>query len=223
MKIAVVIPAYNSEATIGSVISRVNKNIDDVIIIVVNDGSNDKTSAVSQAAKALVLSHPTNRGKGAALKTGFKKALELGVPLIATLDADEQHPPEMLPLFFKALHSNSADVIIGNRMKNLKKMPFQRILTNKITSGLISLRIGKKIEDSQCGFRLIRAELLRDILLNKNRFDLESELILKAGIAGYHFSSVPIATIYQEESSAIHGLRDTLLFIKLYLQSLWWY
>lgn len=223
MKIAVIIPAYNSEDTIKKVINSVKNNISDGYIIVVDDGSSDQTSSISRSSGVIVLSHQDNLGKGAALKTGFQYALDLNVDVVATLDSDGQHSPDMLNEFLCTMRNEKVDFVIGTRMRALKTMPFHRMLSNKITSGLISLRIGQFIEDSQCGYRLIRASILQHLALQCQYFDLESEIILKAGLSGCRFRAVPIETIYQNSSSSIHLMKDTLRFIKLYFRSYFWY
>lgn len=219
MKIYAIIPAYNSEKTIRQVIDDTKTHLPEKSLIVVDDGSHDKTVEIIKDTGVIVLSHEVNQGKGAALKTGFKKALESGADFIFTLDSDGQHQPEAVNRFLDALNQNKADIVLGSRMHDLAQMPFHRKLSNKITSGLISLRIGSPIEDSQCGFRLIRASVLAKINLERDRFDMESEFIIKAGLAGYKFCSVPIKTLYQNQSSAIRHISDTFRFIKLYLKS----
>lgn len=223
MKTAVIIPAYNSENTLASVIQDVRKELPNGTIIVIDDGSSDKTFDVAQACGALVLSHCQNLGKGAALKTGFAKALLLGVDFILTLDSDGQHRPYHIQDFFSVQENENADLIIGNRMHTLKNMPPHRILSNRTTSKLISLRINNEVPDSQCGYRLIRAELLREIELITSHFELESEIILKAGLADYRIASVAIDTVYATGSSAIHHVKDTFRFVILFFRSFFWY
>jgi hypothetical protein len=222
MRFAVVIPAYNSERTIGDVIKRVTQVIPEQSIIVVNDGSVDQTVKLCETAGVQVLSYPQNRGKGAALKQGFLKALESDYEAVFTLDADGQHPPELIPKFIECFEQKSVDIVIGSRMDSLKNMPFSRILSNKITSWLISQRIQQQVEDSQCGFRLIRRAVIENLRLNSDKFDFESEIIIKAGLAGYQICSVPIETIYHNYGSSINHVTDTFRFIRLFVRSLFW-
>lgn len=222
MRFAVVIPAYNSERTIGDVLKRVKQIIPENHIIVVNDGSHDQTVRFCEVAGVQVLSYPQNQGKGAALKRGFLKCLESDYDGIITLDADGQHPPELIPNLIECFKMNSADIVIGSRMASLKNMPFSRILSNKMTSWLISRRIQQPVEDSQCGFRLIRRAVIENLQLNLKKFDFESEIIIKAGLAGYQICSVPIATIYNNYGSSINHVTDTFRFIKLFWRSLFW-
>jgi glycosyltransferase involved in cell wall biosynthesis len=222
MRFAVIIPAYNSERTIGDVISRVAQVVPELSIIVVNDGSVDETVKLCETAGVQVLSYPQNQGKGAALKQGFLKALESDYDAVLTLDADGQHPPELIPKFIECFEQKSVDIVIGSRMDSLKNMPFSRILSNKITSWLISQRIQQHVADSQCGFRLIRRTVIENLRLNSDKFDFESEIIIKAGLAGYQICSVPIETIYNDYGSSINHVTDTFRFIKLFWKSLYW-
>jgi len=222
MNIYAIIPAYNSSATIEQVIRDTRQQLSEKAIIVVDDGSSDNTAGLSRQLGVLVLAHSKNQGKGAALKTGFSKALECGAELVFTLDADGQHPPRAFVDFLKKMTETGADVVLGKRLFDPRKMPFHRILSNRMTSFLLSWRVGCQIDDSQCGYRLLRASVLKSIQLDANRFDLESELLIKAGLAGFRFASVPIETIYQNQSSSIHLLWDTVRFIKLYFKSWCW-
>ncbi|MBN2093426.1 glycosyltransferase family 2 protein [candidate division KSB1 bacterium] len=222
MHFAVVIPAYNNEHTIPDVLQRVKKIVSEDNIIVVNDGSHDQTVKLCESAGVHLFSFSHNQGKGAALKLGFLKVLESDYEAVITLDADGQHPPELIPNFMAYFEKYSGDIIIGSRMGALKNMPFSRILSNKITSWLISQRIHQQVADSQCGFRLIRRTVLENLQLNLNKFDFESEIIIKAGLAGYQICSVPIETIYHDYGSSINHVTDTLRFIKLFWKSLFW-
>lgn len=222
MKIAVIIPAYNAATTIGAVIEGVKRWLPAAAILVIDDGSSDATVSISRATGVRVFPQPVNLGKGAALKTGFAFALGQGSEWILTLDADGQHPPEVIPDFLAMITAPNVDLVIGSRMHELQSMPWHRLLSNKITSGMIGLRIDGRIQDSQCGFRLIRAEILRHLILKTRHFDLESEIILKAGLRGYQICSIPVPTIYNQQSTSIRLVTDTLRFLKLYLKSYGW-
>jgi glycosyltransferase involved in cell wall biosynthesis len=221
MKIAVIIPAYNAAATIGAVIEGVKRWVPADTILVIDDGSSDNTVQIARATGVHVFLQSVNQGKGAALKKGFVHALERGSDWILTLDADGQHAPEIIPDFL-ALMTANVDLVIGSRMRTLQSMPLHRLLSNRITSGMIGLRIGCRIQDSQCGFRLLRAEMLRRLVLKTRHFDLESEIILKTGLRGYQICSIPVPTIYNQQSTSIRLVIDTLRFLKLYLKSYCW-
>jgi glycosyltransferase involved in cell wall biosynthesis len=215
-----IIPAYNSEKTIDKVISDLRAHLSAADIIVVDDGSSDSTSEIARALKTIVIAHKKNLGKGAALKSGFKKALSLGAKFVLTLDADGQHNPKDVNRFLSKYEETPFDIIIGSRMANIRDMPIHRILSNKITSQLISWRVGQRVPDSQCGFRLIKADVLKNLQLKTNRFDMESELILKASKKGHKIGFVNIDTIYSNNStSAMNLIKDTSRFIWVYIHS----
>jgi len=221
MKIGALIPAYNAEKEIHATIKGIEKYLDDIIVI--DDGSKDRTVTIARESKVTVLCHKQNQGKGAALKTGFIKALSSNWDAVITIDADGQHSPNFIPLFIESFCQNSYDIIIGSRMNNLHSMPFHRLLSNKITSYMVSKRIRQKIIDSQCGFRLIKAEVLRKISLQTSHYDTESEILLKSGLLGYRIGFIDIDTIYgNNSSSSIRIYLDTWRFVKLYCSSFFW-
>ena len=218
----VLIPAYNEEKNIKKLLDELIKFVDKDKLIVIDDGSKDRTGRVAEECGVCVISNEKNLGKGEALRKGFEEAIKKSIPWIITMDGDLQHHPYDIPKFLKIAKEDDVDVIIGSRMKNLKNMPFHRILSNKITSFLISLRIGQKIDDSQCGFRMIRKKVLEKISLQKKHFSLESELLLKAGLNNFRIKSVNIRTIYNNSKSSIKPFRDTLNFIIVFISSFFW-
>ncbi|CUS77647.1 Glycosyltransferase involved in cell wall bisynthesis [Candidatus Kryptonium thompsonii] len=218
--ICAVIPAYNAERTIKILIERVKKFIPLEDIVVVDDGSTDMTSEIALGCGANVLKHAKNYGKGKALKTGFKFAILKNYDAVLTLDADLQHDPDEIPKLIDKF-SEGFDIVIGNRMKNLKSMPVERIFSNKMTSFLISLRTGQKIPDSQCGFRLIKRAVIEKISVKSDGFSFESEFLIKALLAGFKVGFVEIKTIYNGERSYIKHFSDTFKFIAVYTRSFW--
>lgn len=220
MKICILIPGYNEEKTIGQVVSKARKVISDVIVI--DDGSTDNTYQIAKNAGAIVIRHEVNKGKGAALKTGFKYALEHYYQAVITMDSDGQHDVDDIPNFLNTLREKKADIVIGSRMENLSTMPAIRKFTNKLTSYVSSLLMHQKVDDSQSGFRLINSDVLRSITLETDRYDTESEILIKASRAGFRIKSVPIKTIYGQEKSKINPLIDTYRFIRLVFRSLHW-
>lgn len=218
-----VIPAYNETSRISDVLIGLKKYIPPAQIVVVDDGSSDDTADIAEREGVHVIRHETNTGKGVALKTGFDYLLSLtSVEAVFTLDADAQHDPGEIPSFIERFHNDGLDVLIGNRMAETEGMPRIRIFTNKLTSSIISLRTGCKIEDSQSGYRLIRSSLLGRLKLVTSHYDAESEILIKAGMEKAVIGSTPIRTIYRGEKSTIHPFRDTLRFIFLVIRSLFW-
>lgn len=221
-KIWVVIPAYNAESTIEEVVMRVKKIDPDIKVIVVDDGSKDLTAEFARKAQSEVISHDRNRGKGIALQTGFSRAIENGAEAVITLDADLQHAPEEIPKFVEKWLDTNADLIIGTRERRFGKMPLLRIFTNTLSSLLVSLSAGKRIKDSQSGYRLLSRRLIERMPTQCPGYGAESEVVIKAAIMGYGIESVPIATIYGAEKSYIHPVKQPLLFIGLILRSIIW-
>jgi glycosyltransferase involved in cell wall biosynthesis len=220
-KIVVIIPAYNAGLTIGKLIDRILKFTNRENIVVINDGSDDKTFELAYGAGVVVLRHGRNKGKGEALRTGFRYALEKKYPALITMDADLQHDPQSIPdLTGKA--ENFPGIIIGTRKRNLKNMPFARWLTNNLTSAIVSILCGQSVRDSQSGYRLIPIGVLKKIKLESKKYDLESEILIKASRKGFKIDQVPIKTIYGEGRSFINPWVDTGRFIKLMWKSLWW-
>lgn len=222
MRVVILIPAFNAEATLGDVLSKLLIDHPQQDIFVVNDGSTDRTAVIADDCGVQVLTHAENRGKGAALRTGFQRILELKADAVLTLDADAQHDPIWIPDFIRAMHENDLDIVVGSRMHDLKSMPFQRQLSNRTTSKMLSIRCGHEIEDSQCGYRLIRTQVLKCIKLTTQHFDTESEFLLKAYLYGFKIGFIPISTIYNQAGSAIRHVNDTLRFVLLFFRSLFW-
>ena len=216
--IAVVIPAYNAGARLEPVLLKTLAVIPKRNVVVVDDGSTDQTHNVAVANGVEVLTHPSNRGKGIALKTGFAHAMaQPRIQAVITMDADGQHDPKHVPEFIRALRASSVDLLIGCRTLRWPVMPFFRVLSNRLTSALVSRRLGQRIPDSQSGYRLHSRRLLEQIKLDTGGYETESELLLKAVRARMQLGFIPIATIYSGETSHIRGWRDTSRFIKMWL------
>ncbi|RMF70257.1 MAG: glycosyltransferase family 2 protein [Calditrichaeota bacterium] len=217
-----VIPAYNAADTLADVVGRLRASLPGVTVVIVDDGSTDDTAVEAERLDVLLLRHPRNRGKGAALKTGFKAALAQGAKVVLTLDADGQHEPDEAVKLLKALDERALDVALGSRMHDLRRMPVHRILSNTITSRLISWRLGVRISDSQSGFRAMRREVLEKMELVTDRFETESELLLRAGLAGFEIGAVSVKTIYPKQGRSAMRAVDIYRFIALFLKSLTW-
>jgi glycosyltransferase involved in cell wall biosynthesis len=184
-------------------------------VLVVNDGSGEDVNKICESIGVYCLDLGRNFGKGYALKEGFKWGLERDYEIFITLDGDGQHNPKHIPEFLKL--SESFDIVIGSRRKSIKKMEFKRWLSNRITSSFISVMTGRRIEDSQSGYRMIKAEVLKRVNLKRNRYDAESELLVKAVWMGFKVGFVPIDVI-RSEKSFIQPFRDIFLAISLALE-----
>jgi len=213
MKTCVIIPAFNEEETIGTVVKSVKAYVPDVLVI--NDGSTDKTEEQAKQNGAEVLTHKTNTGKGKALRDGFGCVLKKGFDAVITMDADGQHAPKDIPNLIKAGESSDAGIVVGNRMGKPQGMPFLRIATNKFMSFLISRSCRQKIADTQCGYRLIKCSVLRAIAIQSANYEIESEVLIKASQQGYKIKSVPIKSVYAGQKSLINPFTDTIRFFKM--------
>jgi glycosyltransferase involved in cell wall biosynthesis len=211
---AAIIPAYNEEKHIGDVVRRTRQELDDVLVV--DDGSGDKTVDRAREAGAEVIVHPENRGKGETIKTGLRHWQERQMDFIIILDADGQHRPEEIDRFVAAAFSaNEPKLILGNRMNDVSSMPRLRQMVNRWMSQRISSVCGQEIPDTQCGFRMLHRQLVPDLLGGAARFDYETEMLIVASRRGFRIDSVPISTVYSDEVSSIHPIRDTLRFFKL--------
>ncbi|MFC1698932.1 glycosyltransferase family 2 protein [Candidatus Omnitrophota bacterium] len=217
MNTCALVPSCNEAETIGRLVTAIKAQQLDIIVI--DDGSTDQTAVIAQQAGADVLRHQTNQGKGAALKTGFAHALACGYQAIITMDGDGQHSTQDLPKFVEMAKNENVDIVLGNRMDAAKNMPLIRWLTNIFMSFLISLICARKIRDSQCGFRLIKARVLKKLELTCSNYEIESEMLIAATRSGFRIRSVPIQTIYAQQTSQINPIVDTFRFFKYILKS----
>lgn len=213
LKWCAVIPAYREAAHVGRVVQDALGQGGDVLVV--DDGSGDGTAEAAQAAGAQVIRHPVNRGKGAALATGFEEARRRGYEVVVTLDADGQHDPRELPVFIEAYQRTGIPVLIGSRMTEVEGMPWVRRVTNRTMSWLLSRLMGHYIPDTQCGYRLYRSDLLPLVSTGSAGFAAESEVLLRLAARGIRMDSVRIRTIYGDEQSKINPLRDTLRFLRM--------
>lgn len=218
MKVLLVIPALDEERTLPALIQSAQKYIHD--IMVVDDGSSDATAQVAETAGAMVHQFAANRGKGVALKVAFEYAVENGYDWIFTMDGDGQHAVDDLRNFSPAL--DRYDLVIGNRMNDRKGVPLIRRIANFSSSLLVSMRCRQWIPDSQSGFRAYSAKLLRSVELRSSRYELETEVIIKAAGKGFRIGHTTIQTIYAGEISRFRNLKDSLRFLSVIAKSVFW-
>jgi glycosyltransferase involved in cell wall biosynthesis len=186
----VVIPALDAAPSIEEIVRESFAQASDVVVV--DDGSSDATGDRARSAGARVVRHEVNRGKGAALKTGFRLALDEGYDAVVTLDADGQHLPREIPKFLEAWRETGADLIIGSRAHLFHGMLPRRRNANRFSAWSISKAAGLRVDDSQSGFRLYTARLLRELEIRADGFDAESEVIVRAGRAGLPVLSIAI-------------------------------
>lgn len=206
----IVIPALDAGASVAGVVKASLAHLPDVVVV--NDGSTDSTAKAAAEAGATVLHHPRNLGKGAALKTGFRYALENGFGAVVTVDADGQHLPSEISKFLRAFRETGADLIIGDRSHLFGGMLPRRRNANMFSAWAISECAGTRVGDSQSGFRLYSASLIRDVTIRANGFAAESEIIVRAGRLGRTVLSIPIELGFVNGISTSHyrPLLDTL-------------
>jgi glycosyltransferase involved in cell wall biosynthesis len=208
-----VIPAWNAGTTVGAVVRGVKGAVPGIAVLVIDDGSADGTSAAAREAGADVIRHAVNRGKGAALQTGFDEAIRRGAEGVLTLDADGQHDPASAAGLLAEL--DRSDVVVGSRDKDRTGMPWIRRATNSVMTRIVSGLAGKRIEDTQSGYRAVRVKVLAQVRPLSTRFEYESEFLIEAGRRGFTIGSVPIPTLYNAPGSHIDPFRDTARFIRL--------
>lgn len=210
--IAVIIPFFNEKKTISEIIEKSLKFSD--IVIAVDDGSTDNSRQQIQPDKKLiVLTNEMNQGKGYSISKGMLKSIELESDVTVTIDADLQHPPEYIPTLIKNL--DKFDIVIGNRMKRLRDMPYHRILSNKLTSLILSVKLKQSLADSQCGFRAYKTVIIKDILPSSNGYEAETEILINAGRKNHKIGFTDIPTIYGNEKSKMKSFETIRGFFKV--------
>lgn len=214
-KILALIPACNEATRLAAVVSGALAHLP---VLVVDDGSSDDTAAIAERAGAAVLRQRPNQGKGAALRAGFRQAMEAGYDAVLTLDADGQHDPAEMPKFLEAYRRGQADLIIGARQFN--QMPLSRRLANSLGRRAFSWALGQTVPDNQSGYRLISRRLLAELLSSQEQgFEFEVEMIVICVQRGFKLAWVPIRTIYAGEGSHINPLQHVVNFGRVVWQT----
>ncbi len=212
MKTVCVIPSYNEEKTIGWLVQSVRDLGHDVLVV--DDGSQDRTAPWAREAGAQVLVNPQNLGKGAALRNAFGFIKDRDYDRVVVMDGDGQHLPQDIHRLIEGMRRTGADIVVGNRMGRAMGMPLIRWLTNATMSAFLSFKCRQPLPDTQCGFRLMRMGALRRLELKTDNFEIESEVLLEAARKGFKIRSVAITTVYDGQYSAIHPWRDTFRFLR---------
>jgi glycosyltransferase involved in cell wall biosynthesis len=218
MKIVAVIPAFNEARTIRDVAARTLRVLPD--LIVVDDGSTDGTAAELEGMRLTVISNGENLGKGASLWRGFAVALAEGADAVVTLDADAQHQPEDIPRLVEAWRAQPGRIVIGARVLDRDNAPPLRAFANRFANFWVAWAAGCRVIDSQSGFRVYPAALLRRVNVAHGpgaRFAFESEILIEAGRAGVRSAAVPIAAIYppQARASYYRSAVDTARIVRM--------
>lgn len=221
-KIAVVIPAFNAANSIDRLIYQVSLIIPKKDMVVVDDGSTDSTRSLVEATGVTCLCHGRNQGKGAALNTGFDWCLHRGYEGVITMDSDGQHQYAEIPRLIAAFVEHGFDLVVGSRAFSWRNMPLTRIITNTVSSKFISWLSHNRMLDSQSGFRLVTSRVLRTLTLESRRYDIESEMLIKATHHNFSIGWVPITTVYNGSRSYFHPWSDTCTVIKGIVVSFFW-
>ncbi|MFH1837354.1 MAG: glycosyltransferase family 2 protein [Candidatus Omnitrophota bacterium] len=215
----VVIPSYNEARTIGTIVRDIVRT--GVSVLVVDDGSTDNTERIALDSGAMIMRNRKNFGKGFSIREGIKYVLKKTTfKWMIMMDADGQHLTEDIPVLMEATRGEDIepDIIIGNRMIDSGPMPPTRYLTNRFMSWVISGICRQYIPDTQCGYRIIKVSSLEKLELTSKKYDIDSELLMRAADKKMIIKSVPVQTVYGEEISKIKPIRDTLKFLKLILK-----
>ncbi len=208
LKCGVLIPTYNNQKTLSSVIDGILQYTDRIIII--NDGSTDATARILldyENKNVQVITFSENKGKGLALRKGFSKAKELGYDYLITIDSDGQHFSDDIPIFLKELEkqkSNQSLVLIGSRNMNDPSVPGKSSFGNKFSNFWFYIETGIKLEDTQSGFRLYPIKEIKKLRLFTTKFELEIEVIVKLAWKGIEVRNVPIQVLYDKNERVTH-------------------
>ena len=207
MRVCALIAAFNEEATVASVVEGVRRMVPDVVVV--DDGSSDRTGGCAAAAGATVVRHGQNRGKGAAIRTGLAHVLAAPYTHVLFIDADLQHDPGDISRLLSAGERAGYDLVIAERAFVKGAMPTARFYSNRIGSRILSQFIGLEIADSQSGFRLVRSECLRALRLTSTGYEIETEMLIKLARRHASICRVSIAARYDGSRSRLRSFRDT--------------
>ena len=216
VKSVAIIPAYNEEVALGSIILRTLQYVDEVIIV--NDGSDDKTVEVARLAGAEIINHATNLGKGEALKSGFSAIGDVDV--VVTIDGDGQHNPDEIPSLIKPVIEDGADLVNGSRYMNgpEENTPAYRRVGQQVLDNATNISAGIKVTDSQSGFRAFSPAACKVFRFYDTGFGIESEMLVDVAEAGLKIVEVPITVRYDVDGSTknpvTHGVGVLLKIIK---------
>ncbi len=201
-KTCALICAYDEEKRISNVVKESLKYVPN--ILVVNDGSKDKTAYLAEEAGAIVLSHETNKGKGAAFKTGFRYILENGFNTTITLDGDDQHDRKDIPDLLKEFYRSNYSMVIGARNFDSKEVPWKRRIGNKADRWVHSVGLGQKIEDPQCGYRVFTKQVIEKYhdKIDEKGYFYELVFLAMAASNGEKIGWQPIKTIYHKDGTS---------------------
>ena len=207
MTVCAVVAAWNEQDTVAAVVAGVRPHAETVIVV--DDGSVDATAGRAAEAGAVVIRHDRNRGQGGAGRTGLARALASGCAHVLRIDADLQHDPSDVPRLIETAARENVDLVIAERAFALGSMPTARYYSNRIGSRILSGLLGTTLDDSQSGFRLVRASSLRPLRLTASGYEIETEMLIKLLRAGATLARLTIPARYVGSRSRLRSFRDT--------------
>jgi glycosyltransferase involved in cell wall biosynthesis len=206
--VVAIVPALNEARTIAEVVRGVVEHVHTVVVV--DDGSSDGTGAIAHGNGARVLRHTVTKGKGAAVRTGLAHVLaETTASHVLILDGDMQHLPDEAPRLIATAVATGADLVVGQRRFDRTLMPASRYYANLCGSRALSSFMGVPLGDTQCGYRLFRADILRKLKLRATGYDIETEMLVKVGRLGGRIEHVYVSAVYNGATSKLRPVRDT--------------
>jgi glycosyltransferase involved in cell wall biosynthesis len=207
MTVCALIAAFNEEPTIAAVVTGVRRFVPDVLVV--DDGSTDRTAECAAAAGATVVRRERNGGKGVAVRAGLERVLAGRHSHVLLIDGDFQHNPDDIPRLLAAGEAGGCDVVLAERVFVKASMPTARFYSNRIGSWILSRFIGTDVADTQCGFRLVRSDCLRNVRLTATGYELETEMLIKLVRRHAALGHVAIEARYVGSRSKLRSVRDT--------------
>lgn len=208
-------PTYNNGGTLREVVERVLTFCDDVIVV--NDGCTDASADIlaSFGTRITIVSYGKNRGKGYALKKGFKKALDLGFDYAITIDSDGQHYPEDIPLFISALEQHPGALTVGSRDLNHENMPGGNSFANRFSNFWFKIQTGVNLPDTQTGYRMYPLKSLPNLSFMTSRYEAELALLVGAAWRGVDLIPIKINVFYPKAEERVTHFRPFLDFFRI--------